>query len=196
MPVTTTDRLLAGTLLALAILGVAGIVHIVTILVIPRLVDTDPFARLSSATAPARMQLLPRPAPGSPFGAFSDPAMARGACLFDLSKAALRLAGTIDEGRLLTLSFRTRAGYVFFSMTDRAAVRGELNILVVSPQQLEEIEAASNAEEDSAQELRLVTPTTEGIVLVEALSSLPGEWTAAEEAITRIRCEAEPVSDG
>lgn len=190
-----TDRLLAGALLVLATACVAGIVHIVSILALPRLVEADPFTRLSALTEPARMRLLPRPAPGRQLLPFADPAVARGACLFDLSTAPLRLAGTIDSDRLLTLSFRTRDGHVFFSMTDHAAARGELNILVVSPSQLEELEAASSADEDTAQELRLVSPALQGIILVDALAALPGEWTRAEERIMRVRCEAEPKSE-
>lgn len=190
---SATDRFLAGVLLVLATLCVAGIVHIVAILAIPRLVDADPYMRLSALTEPGRMQLLPRPAPGAPLPRFSDPAVARAVCLFDLSKEALRLAGTIAADRLLTLSFRTRDGHVFFSLTDRAAVHGELNILVVSPSQLEEIETSANADEDSPQELRLVAPALQGIILVDTLVPLPGEWPAAEERVMRIRCEAEPI---
>ncbi len=190
-----TDRFLAGVLLALATACVAGIVHIVSILAIPRLVAADPFTRLSALTEPARLQLLPRPAPGTPLPPFSDPSVARGVCLFDLSKAPLRLVGKTDADRSLTLSFRTPDGHVFFSMTDRAAVRGVLNILVVSASLLEEIEASSSADEESPQELRLVAPTPRGIILVDALSVLPGEWTRAEERVTRIRCDAEPIAE-
>ncbi len=189
-----TDRFLAAALLVFATLCVAGIVHIVAILAIPRLVEADPFARLSALTEPGRMQLLPRPAPGAPLPPFSDPAVARAVCLFDLSKTALRLAGTIDADRLLMLSFRTRDGHVFFALTDRAAVRRELNILVLSPSQLEEIETSAGTDEDAPQELRLVAPAVQGIVLVDAPSPLPGEWPGAEERVMRLRCEAEAIA--
>ncbi len=189
------DRFLAGVLFVLAIACVAGIVHIVSILALPGLVASDPFARLSAIAEPGRIQLLPRPAQGSRLLPFSDPAVARGACLFDLTKAPLRLAGSIDSDRLLTLSFRTRNGHVFFSMTDHAASRGVLNILVLSPSQLEELEASSNEDDEPSQELRLVAPALQGIILVDTLSALPGEWTRAEERIMRIRCEAEPLSE-
>lgn len=189
------DRFLAGVLLVLATACVAGIVHIVAILALPLLAASDAYTRLSNITTPARLQLLPRPTPGSQLLPFSDPAMVRGACLYDLSMAPLRLVGTIDSDRLLTLSFRTRNGLVFFSLTDHAAVRGELNILVVSPSQLEELEASSSEDEEPSQELRLVAPALQGFILVDALVALPGEWTGAEERIRQIRCEAEPKSE-
>jgi uncharacterized membrane protein len=189
------ERRVAWVLLVLATACVAGIVHIVSILAIPRLVESDPFTRLSALVTPARMQLLPRPAPGSRLLPFSDPAVVRGVCLFDLSKQPLRVVGTNDSERLLTLSFRTRDGHVFFSMTDQAAVRGELNILVVSPSQLEEVEATSSADEEPSQELRLVAPSLQGIILVDALSALPGEWGRAEERVMSIKCEAEPITE-
>jgi len=189
------DRFLAGVLLLLATACVAGIVHIVSIFALPRLVEPDPFTRLSALATPAKMQLLPRPAPGAQLVPFADPAVARGACLFDLSTASLRLVGTIDSDRLLTLSFRTRDGHVFFSMTDHAAVRGELNILVVSPAQLEELEASSSEDDEPSQELRLVAPALQGIILVDALAALPGEWTRAEDRVMRLRCAAETKSE-
>jgi uncharacterized membrane protein len=186
------DRFLAGVLLLLATLCVGGIVHIVSILALPRLVEPDPFTRLSALATPAKMQLLPRPAPGTQLAPFSDPAVARGACLFDLSTAPLRLVGTIDSDRLLTLSFRTRDGHVFFAMTDHAAVRGALNVLVVSPAQLEELEASSSEDDEPSQELRLVAPEPRGIILVDSLAALPGEWARAEDRVMRIKCAAEP----
>lgn len=194
---STLDRFLAGVLLVLAALCIAGIVHIVSVLAVPHLVEPDAFARLSKLAAPARMQALPRPKPGSEIFPFSDPAMARGVCLFDLSKAALRVAGTVDPDRLLALSFRTRDGHVFFSMTDRAAIRGEVNVLVLSSSQLEALEASTGQEEEEpVQELRLLAPALEGIVLVEALAALPGEWPRAEEQVARLKCTAEPISEG
>lgn len=189
------ERLAAWVLLVLATACVAGIVHIVSIFALPRIVDADPFTRLAMLMTPARMQLLPRPAPGSQLVPFSDPAMVRGVCLFDLSKQPLRVVGTNDSERLLTLSFRTRDGHVFFSMTDQAAVRGELNILVLSPSQLEEVEASSSADDEPSQELRLVAPSLQGIILVDALAALPGESARAEERVMSIKCEAEPITE-
>lgn len=189
------ERHVAWVLLVLATASVAGIVHIVSILAVSRMVEATPFTRLSVLATPARMQLLPRPAPGSQLVPFSDPAMVRGVCLFDLSKQPLRVVGTNDSERLLTLSFRTRDGHVFFSMTDQAAVRGELNILVVSPTQLDEIEASSSSDEEPSQELRLVAPSLQGIILVDALAALPGEWARAEERVMSIKCEAEPMTE-
>jgi uncharacterized membrane protein len=189
------DRWLARVLLLLAACCIAAIVHIVSVLALPRLAEPDAFTRLLALFPPARMQLLPRPVPGSQLVPFADPAMARGACLFDLAAAPLRLAGTVDPDRLLTLSFRTPNGHVFFSMTDHAAVRGALDILVLSPSQLEELEAAPSEDEEPSQELRLVAPSVQGIILVDALAALPGEWARAEERILRIKCEAEPQSE-
>lgn len=189
------DRFLAGVLFVLATACVAGIVHIVSIFGLPRLAAADPFARLSGLAASARLQLLPRPSPGPPLLPFEDPAIARGVCLFDLTAAPLRVVGTTDADRMLALSFRSRDGHVFFSMTDRAAVRGVLNILLLSPAQLEEIESSPSEDDETSQELRLVAPTLQGIVVVDALAARPGEWPAAEDRVRQIKCDSEPISE-
>jgi uncharacterized membrane protein len=195
MPMNGIDRIAASALLVLATVCLAGIVHIVSIFALPRLVEKDAFARLSALSTPAKMQLLPRPALESGLVPFSDPAMVRGICLFDLTTRPLRISGTSDSDRLLALSFRTRDGHVFFSMTDQAAVRGNLNILVLSQSQLDEIEAAARPDDEPSRELRLVAPSSQGIILVDALPAVPGEWARAEDRVMNIRCDAESIAE-
>jgi uncharacterized membrane protein len=189
------DRFLAALLWLLGVVFVAGIVHIVAIFALPDLKSKDAFERLSALAKPAQLTVLPRPKPGAEIMPYGDPALAQGLCLYDLSKGALRLQGEVDGDRLLTLSFRTPEGHVFYSMTDRAAQRGKINVLVLSPGQLETVEAATDDQDEPPQELRLLAPTQRGIVFISALAALPSERAEAEERIKAISCDAEQVSE-
>jgi len=187
------DRLLAALLWLLGVVFVAGIVHIIAIFALPDFKSKDAFERFSVLAKPAQLTLLPDPKPGAELMPFGDPAVAQGICLFDLAHGALRLRGDVDGDRLLSLSFRTPEGHVFYSMTDRAAQHGKIDVLVLSPAQLETVEAETNDEDDPPQELRLLAPTRQGIVFVSALASLPSERPEAEERIKAISCEAEQI---
>jgi uncharacterized membrane protein len=185
------DRFLAGLLWCLGILCVAGIIHILVVFNLAKLQRSDPVGRISALIKPDGLTLLPRASPGAEWAPFSDPALAQGGCLFDLSQSPMRLRGAIEADRMLTLSFRTSDGAVFYSMTDRAAQRGRIDVLVLTPDQLESLEAEADDEDPPAQELRLVAPTTKGFVLVNALAAFPSDRLNAEQRVRAISCEAE-----
>jgi len=185
------DRFFAVLLWVLGVLFVAGIVHVVAIFALPDLEPKDAFGRLSALAQPARLTVLPPPRPGAEVMPFADPAVAQGVCLFDLSQGAVRLQGKVERDRLLTLSFRTPAGEVFYSMTDRAAQHGRIDVLLLSPAQLEALETEADDEDEPPQELRLVAPSRRGIIFVTSLAALPSERPEAEERIKAISCDVE-----
>ena len=188
------DRLAAGLLWCLGVLCVAGIVHILAVFNLPKLERAEPLARIAALTKRSELTLLPQAVPGAEWAPFSDPALAQGACLFDLTHGPMRLSGEIDGDKMLTLSFRTPAGDIFYSMTDRAAQRGRIDVLVLTPEQLETLEAETDEDEPAPQELRLVAPTTKGFVLVNALAAFPSQRTEAEQRVKAISCEPEAVA--
>ena len=188
------DRLAAGILWCLGILCVAGLVHILAVFNLPKLERNNPLARIGALTKSSELTLLPRVGPGAEWAPFSDPALAQGACLFDLTHNPLRLRGEIDGDKMLTLSFRTPAGDIFYSMTDRAAQRGRIDVLVLPAEQLENLEAETDEDEPAPQELRLVAPTTKGFVLVNALAAFPSQRIEAEQRVKAITCEPEAAA--
>ncbi len=189
------DRFLAGILWCLGILFVAALAHILAVFNLPKLQGKDPYSRLAALAKAGEMTLLPQPGPGSGWAPFADPAVAQAACLYDLSRNPARLTAEIDGDRMLTLSFRTPAGDVFYSMTDRAAQRGKIDVLILTADQLEDLEAATKDDEEAPQELRLVAPTIKGFVLVNALAVFPSEKLEAEERVKAVRCAPEAASE-
>lgn len=187
------DRLLAALLWLLGVLAIAGIIHIAAIFILPGYTAKGAYARLLSLAKPGQLTVLPPPGPDKQFIPFADPAMVQAVCPYDLSQGPLRLHADVEGDRLLTLSFRTPAGQVFYSMTDLAAQQGKIDIVVLTPAQLEIVEADDD-EDDPSQDLRLIAPEQQGFVFVNTLAAYPSERADAEERIKAVTCAAEPFA--
>jgi uncharacterized membrane protein len=189
---TLLDRFLTLSLYALAVLLIAGMVHILSILLMPYVAAHDGFARLAPLGPPGELVLLPRTDPAHQVAPFTDPAVAEGVCVFDLDKGPLALRGDLQPGGLVTLSFRTRSGRIFYSMTDKATQHGAVDIRVVTSAQREELEG-NDDDQEPLQELRLVSPEKTGYVLIGAFVPFPSAWPESEAQLKAITCSAEPI---
>ncbi|HLH10853.1 MAG TPA: hypothetical protein VKV77_03115 [Methylovirgula sp.] len=188
------DRIFGFLLYVTGIVFVAGAVHLVSILLMPQVAPHDAYARLSRLAKPGQMVLLPPALPGHEITPFEDPAMAQAVCLYDVSSAPLHLHAEIPDAGLLTLSFRTRSGKIFYSMTDQAALHGTIDVRIMTEPQLEAIEDSEDDENEPLQELRLVAPDVKGFVLVNALAAFPSERAAAEARATSVSCSTEAIA--
>ncbi len=191
-----TVRVLGLLLYATGVLFVAGVVHIVSILVMPQVATHDAYARLAALARPGQMTLLPRALPGRQVTPYEDPALAQAVCLYDLANGPLHLHADLPDIRLLTVSFRTRTGQVFYSMTDRASLHGTIEVRIMTQPQLEAVQADDDDEDNDQplKELRLVAPDTKGFVLVNALATHPSERADAEAEVKSISCAPETLA--
>ena len=164
-------------------LVVAGLVHIATIFLLPRLATKDAFARISAIAPAHKVVLLPDGAGGP----FDDPALAQGLCRFDLAQGPLRLRATLAPDPLMLFSFHGRHGQIFYSMTDRSATRGKLDMLLLTREQLNVVEA-NDPEDELPQDLRIIAPTLEGFLLFRSLAENPGEMGQAQARIAALSC--------
>ncbi len=192
---TFKDRALDLLPWTLAALLIAAVVNIVSVLLMPSVAPRDAYARLSEEAKTAQ------PTPGGvvvfdPAGAnapplpFEDPAMAEGACLFDLSKGPfhVRASVDIDDDNYLGISFHNAAGAIFHAMTDRASIKGKIDIVVGNARQIEELEA-DDIEDSPPQEIRLTSPSSHGFVLIRALSKRPSDFARAKSSVQAVSCE-------
>jgi uncharacterized membrane protein len=186
------DRGLAALLWLLGVLCVAGITHIVAIFALPETSEKDPYARLAGQAKPAELILLDAAGPERQPVPFADPALAQAICPFDLSQGGLRLHANTEGGRLLGLSFRTHTGRVFYSMSDLAAQQGKMDVLVLTPAQLEIVESEDD-EESPSQDLRLIAPGAKGFVVISALAAFPSERLQTVERLKSISCTLEQI---
>lgn len=186
-------RLIAAFTLILVVALVAGLTHFLAVLILPGVASKDAFTLLAPHDPVNRMSLFSASRPGDNLIPFRDPATVQGICFFDVGQTPVRIRTKIEEGRLLTLSFRTPQGKIFYSMTDRAALRNSIDIRLVTDAQLDAIEATDEADAGLPTELRLKTPTRKGLVVATALAARPSEGKDAEERIKAISCAPEPL---
>ena len=86
----------------LLILGgvlLGGIVHLATVIILPRTATQDAYARLTAIAPVNTVVALPAPTPEKAVMPFMDPAFASAVCRYDLSQGPLKLDGA-GEPRL------------------------------------------------------------------------------------------------
>ena len=88
------------------------------------------------------------------------------------------------------MSFRNRFGTAFYAMTDRGTSRGRLDVIVATRAQLDAIEA-QDSDDETPSDLRLVSPSVEGFVMLRALANEPGQRSEAEARLKAVTCESE-----
>jgi uncharacterized membrane protein len=193
-----TSERLTGELITIAagiaiVLLVAGLTHFVAILLLPGVATKDAFHLLASRGAQNRMTLLPASQPGDALIPFRDPSTVQGICFFDLTRAPVRIRTNTEEGRLLTISFRTPDGKIFYSMTDRAAFHHTIDIRLVTAAQLSAVEDSDDDDAGLPSELRLKAPTLTGLIVATALVGRRSEAQDADAIIKAVTCAPEPL---
>jgi uncharacterized membrane protein len=194
-------RVRFGTTLFVVVQGLilAAIVHLVAVLTLPLLGDHSAYRRLEDATTLNQTVTFTRPdAPGTveaatpdEFGRDLDPAATQALCRFDLAQSPLRV--TLPVGALpQSLSVHGERGGVVYAVSDRAATRGQLVLVLFTQRQLDDLEAQEDADDPST-DLRVVVPGARGLVLVRALVLLPSQQAQAEAAVAALRCQPAPM---
>ncbi|SFI66263.1 Uncharacterized membrane protein [Bosea sp. OK403] len=178
-------RLAYGTIAGLVL---AGIVHIVTVLLIPLLSNSDATsAYLSLGTSGHAELVSPRSTEsGLPVPREADPAAVTAICSYDLSAGPMRVVARI--GTLpLGLTLHRRGGGVLYAITDRAAIRGVVEFLVMTEEQRDE-RAARDEEGEAVRELRIVSDTMQGLIVARVLAKQPSDREDAEALATGVAC--------
>lgn len=185
-----SGRLIGAIPYLLGILFVAGIVHIVAVLILPRLASKDAFARVQEWAVVNELIMAPASTWPEKAPPFLDPSLQIAVCMFDVSQGPVRIAATVDGEHLLSMAFQSRTGQIFHSLTDRAALRDKIDVVLLQKDDLEALEA-NDTDEETPNELRLTPPTKTGLVIVRALAETPGGREAAQAQLRKVRCAAE-----
>jgi uncharacterized membrane protein len=176
--------------IALGATIIAGLVHVVAILIIPLYATNDAFARLSRLGPTNATILIPQASAKARLFPYGDPAVAAVVCRYDLRDGPLRVKAPVARYEFSSISFHNRRGDIFYALTDRAATQNALEALVVTDQQLRAI-SARESEDESARELRIVSSTDEGFVLMRSFSQAPSLMAEAEERASALKCQPE-----
>lgn len=184
-------RFLLATLCGLVLAAAA---HIAIILAVPRFAEKDAFGRLQDTMAAETAQLVSAPGGAPTWMPHPDPAVAVAACAFDLRDGPVRVS-TRTGALFQSISLHAKGGGVFYALTDRAAVRGELELVVLTRRQLDEA-LAQDDESDPSRDVRIVAPRREGMVIVRVAAPLPSLRAQAEEAAKAVSCVIDATGEG
>jgi uncharacterized membrane protein len=163
-----------------------GIVHLATVLLMPRAATQDAYSRLLPITPVNAVVPLDSPTPDHAIMPFMDPAFAAAVCRYDLSTGTIKLNVPVSQA-YTSVTFYTRNGIAYYAINDRAAGRRNIELDLMTPAQ----HAQVPDEEDvtAADRLIIESPTTNGIIMLRALAPEPGLMPMARTALAGARCQ-------
>ena len=177
--------------LALWVLGaflLGGIVHLATVLVLPRMATQDAYARVS-AIAPVNSVIpLPGPTPEKALMPFMDPAFQVSVCRYDLSRGPLKFSVPISQA-YTSVSFYTRSDVPYYAINDRAAGRRVIELDLMTAAQRAGL--PENEEITAADRLIVTSPTTAGLIMIRALAPESGWVPAVRTALAAAQCRSQ-----
>jgi uncharacterized membrane protein len=163
-----------------------GVIHLVTVLLLPRTATQDAYARLSAISPVNVMIAVPAPTAEKAVMPYMDPAFASVVCRYDLSRSPLKLTAPVSPAYTSVSSY-TRTGVAYYAINDRAAGRRVIELDLMTNAQ----RALLPEDEDvtAADRLIVESPSTVGLIVVRALAPEPGQMEAARNALAQARCQ-------
>jgi uncharacterized membrane protein len=170
-------------LLGGALLG--GVVHLATVIILPRTATQDAYARLTPIAPVNTVVTLPAPTPEKAIMPFMDPAFASAVCRYDLSDGPLKLTVPVSPA-YTSVSFYTRYDVAYYAINDRAAGRRVIELDLMTPAQHELV--PEDEEITAADRLIVESPTLTGVIAIRAMAPEPGLMPVAQGAVAASRC--------
>lgn len=184
-----SDRGITAALMLLAILMVAGIVHIVSLLLVPMVAPDDAYARIAAVVPEGGVRSLPRAASAGDPLPDRDPALATAVCRYDLGAGPLRVSAALGDEGFVAVTLHARSGLAFYGLTDRAGNAGKLDLVVMTPEQRDEA-AARDSADAPVRDVRVVAPEGRGFVSFDVLPRVGG-YARAERDLASMSCRVE-----
>ena len=169
----------------LTLLGLltGGIVHVLSLLMIPALATQDAYGRLENVTSANGFRPLPKSAAGEAVP-FLDPAFSYRFCRYDLLDGPIRIRTDVMQ-TYVSLSFYARDSVAFFAINDRSAVDGKLDVLLYTtdmpPPELENGQLPPST-------IALPAPTATGLIVLRALPASDARRETVERVLDRAQC--------
>jgi uncharacterized membrane protein len=162
-----------------------GIVHLSTVLLLPRLAQQDAYSRLAAVSPVNSVVPIPPPAPGKAIMPFMDPAFAAAVCRYDLGNGPLKFSVPISLA-YTSVSFYTRNDVAYYAINDRAAGRRVIELDLMTTEQRSEL--PENEEITAADRLIVESPTVTGLIVLRAMAPEPGLMPQVQRALTAAQC--------
>ncbi len=146
----------------------AGIVHILIVLLIPSYATKDAWAKLTSIGEPWKFSTIARPGEKTALLPSSDPYFRVSACRFDLSEAPL-LVEAKGNVPFWSAALFDRRGQNIYSFNDRTSVDQRLTLIVVNPVQMAQLR--KNPPEESDDAVLVQSNTDKGFIIIRAFQT-------------------------
>jgi len=153
------------TIIAGVLLG--GIVHLVSVLALPRIASQDAYSRLTPITKLNAVTALPLADPGNTLMPFMDPAFATAICRYDLSGGPIKLA----------------------AINDRSAGRKVIELDLMTEDQHADL--PEDEDVTAADRLIIDSPGTTGLIVLKALAAEPGLMPQAQASLAASSCKVQ-----
>jgi uncharacterized membrane protein len=171
------------TIIAGVLLG--GVVHLVSVLALPRIATQDAYSRLTPMTRLNTVTPLALADPNNAPMPFMDPAFAVAICRYDLSGGALKLTVPVSQA-YTSVSFYTRNEVAYYAINDRSAGRKVIELDLMTVEQHGQL--PEDEEVTAADRLIIDSPTTTGLIVLKALAAEPGLMPQAQASLAASRC--------
>jgi uncharacterized membrane protein len=172
------------TIVAGVLLG--AIVHLVSVLALPRIATQDAYSRLTPMTKLNAVAALPVAAPSNEPMPFMDPAFAMAICRYDLSGGSLKLSVPVSQA-YTSVSFYTRNDVAYYAINDRSAGRKVIELDLMTEAQHAEL--PEDEDITAADRLIIDSPTNTGLIVLKALAPEPGLMPQAQASLAASSCK-------
>jgi uncharacterized membrane protein len=166
-----------------------GVVHLATVLLLPRMATKDAYSRLAPLTPVNKVVPVPAPSPDKATMPFMDPAFAMAVCRYDLTDAPLKFSVPISQA-YTSVSFYTRSDIAYYAINDRAAGRRVIELDLMTTDQHNDL--PDNEEITAADRLIVESPTNTGLIVIKALAAEPGLLASAQNLLASAKCQPQP----
>ncbi|PSO18107.1 DUF1254 domain-containing protein [Bradyrhizobium sp. MOS003] len=171
------------TIVAGVVLGL--VVHLVSVLALPRIATQDAYSRLTPMTKLNGVSQLPLADPQTSPMPFMDPAFALAICRYDLSSGPIKLTVPVSQA-YTSVSFYTRNEIAYYAINDRSAGRKVIELDLMTEAQHSEL--PEDEEVTAADRLIIDSPSTTGLIVMKALAPEPGLMPQAQATLAAASC--------
>src|SRR5438874_11152154 len=172
------------TIIACVLLG--GIVHLVSVLALPRIATQDAYSRLTPMTKLNAVTPLPVADPNNAPMPFMDPAFAIAICRYDLSGGSIKLSVPVSQA-YTSVSFYTRNEVAYYAINDRSAGRKVIELDLMTEAQHSEL--PEDEDVTAADRLIIDSPSSTGLIVLKALAPEPGLMPQAQASLAASSCK-------
>ena len=174
------------TIVAGVLLG--GVVHLVSVLALPRIASQDAYSRLTSMTELNAVTGLPLADPGNTLMPYMDPAFATAICRYDLSAGPIKLAVPVSHA-YTSVSFYTHSEVAYYAINDRSAGKKVIELDLMTEAQHADL--PEDEDVTAADRLIIDSPTSTGLIVLKALAAEPGMMPQAQASLAAATCKVQ-----